>query len=176
MCPIPYASEGVPYSKAASTGSLISADEVEKELNKPERGKRPSSQGIILLLVSLGIFAATGLLSASWMSVSIIVVVLFIHESGHWLGMKFFGYRDLQMFFVPFFGAAVTGKDTNVTGERRAIVALLGPVPGIILGIISGFIYLKWRQPVFLRFGITALFINGLNLLPIYPLDGGQFM
>lgn len=89
---------------------MISATDIESELNRPDRGKRSFTQNAILLLVSLGLFAATGLLHASWMSVTVLVVVLLIHELGHWLGMKYYGYRNLQMFFIPFFGAAVTGK------------------------------------------------------------------
>jgi Zn-dependent protease len=155
---------------------MISAADVEAELLKPDRGKRTGAQNITLLLLSVAAFAATGLLRTSWTYTVIIVVVLFVHESGHWLAMKFFGYSDLQMFFIPFFGAAVSGKDSNTTGARKAIVALLGPAPGIVLGLISGFVYMKWHEPLFLRYAVTSLFINGLNLLPIYPLDGGRFM
>lgn len=67
-------------------------------------------------------------------------------------------------------------SESNVSSAGRATVALLGPAPGILLGIISGFIYLKCRQPLFLQFGLTSVLINGFNLLPIYPLDGGRFM
>jgi Zn-dependent protease len=162
--------------QSADDANRTLATAVETELNRPERGKRTSIQGIGLLLLSLLVFAATGLFSASWVSVAILMVVLFIHESGHWLAMKAFGYRDLQMFFIPFFGAAVSGKESTVSTARKAVVALLGPAPGIILGIVSGIIYLKSRQPVFLQFGITSVFINALNLLPIYPLDGGRFL
>jgi len=155
---------------------MISAADIEEELNRPNRGKRSAVQSAVLLLLSLGIFTAAGLFDVSWKSLVVLIVVLFIHESGHWLGMRFFGYRNLQMLFIPFFGAAVTGKETNVSGTRRAIVSLLGPAPGILLGIISGFIYLKWREPVFLQAGLMFILINGFNLLPIYPLDGGRFM
>jgi Zn-dependent protease len=163
-------------AKSIGNTASISASEIEAELNNPDRGKRSSVQGILLLLLSLGAFAVTGLLNASWTSVATLVFVLFIHESGHWLGMKIFGYQDLQMFFIPFFGAAVSGKSTNVSETRKAIVALLGPAPGIILSIISVIVFIKSSQPVFLQYGITSLFINGFNLLPIYPLDGGRFM
>lgn len=155
---------------------MISAADIELELNQPNRGKRSPAQSILLLLVSLGVFAASGLLNESWTSVGVLILVLFIHESGHWLGMKFYGYRDLQMFFIPFFGAAVTGKDTNVSSTKKAIVMLLGPAPGIIMGIISGFIFLKFKQPVFLQFALISILINGFNLFPIFPLDGGQLM
>jgi Zn-dependent protease len=155
---------------------MISAADVEAELLRRSRSKRTSVQNALLLLVSVAAFAATGVFRSSWSYVEILVVVLLVHETGHWLAMRHFGYRNLRMFFIPFFGAAVTGDDNQATGERRAIVDLLGPAPGIILGIISGLVYLKWNEPLFLRYAIASVFINGLNLLPIYPLDGGRFM
>ena len=155
---------------------MISAAEVEAELNQPGRSKRTHDQNILLLALSLVAFYAAGLISATWISVTVLVAVLLIHEAGHWVGMKYFGYSDLRVFFIPFFGAAVSGNETKVSGERRAVVSLLGPVPGVFIGIGCGFIYLKWRQPVLLQFAITSVLLNGFNLLPIYPLDGGQFM
>ena len=32
---------------------------------------------------------------------------LLFHEAGHWVTMRIFKYRNLQMFFIPMFGAAV---------------------------------------------------------------------
>ena len=154
---------------------MTSVTEIEAELDKLNSVKRTMAQNLGLLVLSLLVFASTGLLNASWMSVVILVIVLLIHESGHWIGMKLFGYRDVRMLFIPFVGAAVSGRELGISGERRAIVYLLGPVPGILLGLISGYLYLRWRQPVLLTYYITSLLINGFNLLPIFPLDGGQF-
>src|SRR5262249_57137277 len=61
--------------------------------------------GLTLVLFVLSIWAGH-----SFHQVLLIVAVLFFHESGHYLGMLWFGYRDLQMFFIPFFGAAVYGR------------------------------------------------------------------
>ena len=38
---------------------------------------------------------------------AILVGVLFVHELGHWVAMRVFGYRNLKMFFIPFFGAGL---------------------------------------------------------------------
>lgn len=65
----------------------------------------------------------------------LILLVLLIHESGHWLGMKIFKYKDIQMFFIPEFGAAVSGTESTPCAKQKAIVSLMGPVLGIIIGI-----------------------------------------
>ena len=38
--------------------------------------------------------------------------------------MRAFKYRNVQMFFIPFFGAAVTGRNFSVAGYKKAIVSL----------------------------------------------------
>ena len=52
--------------------------------------------------------------------------------------MRIFHYRNLRMFFIPLFGAAVTGRNWNVPGWKKALVSLAGPLPGIALGIFLG--------------------------------------
>lgn len=104
-----------------------------------------------------------------------LIGVLLLHESGHFLGMRYFGYRDLQMFFIPLFGAAVRGEKRGVPAWQEAMVLLLGPLPGLILGCGIYFLDLAAPQPI-LRTGATWLVaINFLNLLPFEPLDGGRF-
>jgi Zn-dependent protease len=151
-------------------------DDVEAELDKLDRAKRSLLQNLVLFAASLVAFAATRILNASWTSAAILIVVILIHEAGHWLSMRYFGYRDLRMFFIPFFGAAVSGKPTAASGTQAAIVSLMGPAPGIFIGVACGLLYVKWPQPLLYKYALTSVFLNGFNLLPIYPLDGGRFM
>lgn len=147
--------------------------EVERLQNQPSR-----KNGLILLLISLGLFVGSGLTSFGGNAFSldvlaILVGALFFHEMGHWIAMRIFGYRDLKMFFIPFFGAAVSGKHHNVAGWKKAVVSLMGPVPGIIVGTIIGVIGLATNQPLLIKIATITLILNGLNLLPVLPMDGG---
>jgi len=36
-----------------------------------------------------------------------LVGILFLHEAGHWLAMRYYGYQDTAIFFIPFLGAMV---------------------------------------------------------------------
>src|SRR5262249_30068160 len=94
-------------------------------------------------------------------------------ECGHYVAMRAFGYRNLRMFFIPFFGAGVLGQHYNVAGWKKAVVALAGPVPGIFIGVpccIAGF---GLRVPILVQVANTLRIPNRLNLLPFLPLDGG---
>ncbi len=129
---------------------------------------------IILLVVSMAVFVGAGAAQWDWKFALMLVPVLLLHESGHWLAMKVFGYRNLKMFFIPFFGAGVSGRSYNVAGWKKAVVALAGPLPGVWLAIVLGSVALFLEKPALLDLAVLTLILNSFNLLPIMPLDGGQ--
>lgn len=111
----------------------------------------------------------------SWTVVIALVVVLLIHESGHFIAMKLFGYKSVNMTFVPFVGAFVSGEATNLSNRNKLIVLLAGPLPGIIIGIALLLWHHYDQQHLVFVFAIIFLLQNTFNLLPVFPLDGGQF-
>ena len=101
--------------------------------------------------------------------------VILVHEFGHVLGMWVFGYRDLQVLFLPALGAITLGNKSNAEPYQRAIVLLLGPSPGLI----GGWVLLFKAESVDTLTGqlaVIAIALNYLNLLPFKPLDGGQLL
>jgi Zn-dependent protease len=147
--------------------------EVITELNKLQNKKAGWGSAIIILIVSLGLFVGTGSRQWSWDVVLILVPVLFVHELGHYIAMRAFNYRNLRMFFIPFFGAAVSGQHYNVAGWKKVVVSLMGPVPGIILGAIIGGAGLVLHNALMMKVAVMTLILNGFNLLPVLPFDGG---
>jgi Zn-dependent protease len=130
----------------------------------------------ILLAVTLGLFVLSFLRSASLQSLGIIILVLLFHESGHFLGMRLFGYRNVRMFFIPFFGAAVSGRKHAAPVWQQAVVLLLGPLPGILVGLVLA-LTLDARSGTWVGDLVLWLIIlNGFNLLPLVPLDGGRLL
>jgi Zn-dependent protease len=111
----------------------ILIEKVEAELNAIANEQVPRVRTIFILLASVALFVGLGLLTVPWSLVWILLLVLFLHELGHWIGMKLFGFRNLQMLFIPFVGAVVSGYETNPNRAKGAIILLLGPVPGIVL-------------------------------------------
>jgi len=63
-----------------------------------------------------------------------LVGILFLHEAGHWLAMRYYGYQDTAIFFIPFLGAMVAGSKRNLSESQSAVIILAGPLPGFILG------------------------------------------
>jgi len=103
----------------------------------------------------------------------VLLVVLTIHELGHVLGMALCGYRDLSMLYLPFLGAVAIGKTDRPTPWKELLVLFMGPMPGLFASI--GILLWIPEPPGWLYEGaLFALILNGFNLLPFTPLDGGQ--
>jgi len=161
--------------KKSIIGEEVTVEQIQNELNKTKSKKKSILKNIGILAISVILFISFGLFNNSISGILIIAGVLFIHEFGHFVGMKLFRYKDVQMFFIPLFGAAVSGVETNTSGTKKAIVALLGPLPGILLGIICGVMYVVTLEDMFATAARTFIFLNVFNMLPLYPLDGGRF-
>lgn len=95
--------------------------------------------GSLLLFAILGWVMVGFLESFTFVDLLILISVLLVHELGHYAGMRVFGYRNVQMFFIPLFGAAVSGHGIRASVARHATALLLGPVPGLLLGSVFGF-------------------------------------
>lgn len=143
------------------------------EESKPE--SRPLRKAIVFLGSMLVFFVIFGL-RFSVETVLLLILALVIHELGHAAAMRAFGYRDLQIVFVPFLGAVARGKKDDVAPWQEIVVLLAGPVPGILLGtwlMTSG---IADRDPTAYAFANALLILNYINMLPIVPLDGGKVM
>ncbi len=151
-------------------------EEIFAEIEKQRTHQKSWLTNILILGFSLLIFFQLGLFSFGVEGLVMIVLVLLVHETGHLLGMRLFGYKNVQMFFIPFFGAAVSGEKRDVAAYKEAIVSLLGPTPGIIIGCVLMVMFAATGREHYLNIAGIFLFINIFNLLPFYPLDGGRFL
>jgi Zn-dependent protease len=139
----------------------------------PEQSQNNILRTIISLLVYIAVYYA---LFRNLKSVLLLVIVIFLHEMGHFTAMKIFGYSDVKMFFVPLLGAFVSGHHKSVCAAQRAVMIMAGPVPGVIMGLVCLWIYSATRSSVFYQFAFLFIFLNVFNLLPVSPLDGGQLL
>lgn len=146
------------------------------ELERLQNPKSTLTNVFSWLAGSLVLFVVLGGLRWSWELVAFLVPILLVHEAGHWLAMKLFGYRNLKMFFIPLFGAAVSGQSYNIPGWKKAVVSLAGPLPGILIGfaLMVAVVVMEWDAGR--RLALMTLTINAFNLLPFLPFDGGWFL
>ncbi|MBL8753072.1 MAG: site-2 protease family protein [Planctomycetes bacterium] len=165
--------DAVPGNEA--TEALDQARLVHAVLTQPPA----KSRGLLVLVVSLALFAASMQNGGSWRELVVLVAVVVVHELGHLVAMRAFGFSDLRMFFVPFFGAAASGRKPGAGATEHALVALAGPLPGLLVALAIVLV----EAPRWVGFGLNPLLVdvtwmlvilNGFNLLPILPFDGGR--
>lgn len=153
-------------------------EEFDYHPEKPTSNKKKKKPDLNRTIISIGIFIvaflAFGFDDLSY--VLMIVSVVFIHELGHFLMMKGFGFGNLQMTFVPFLGAFVNGKKDKEKQVQNWLIILAGPVPGVVLGISLFFVGSTYKYEWVEEWAYLFLFLNVLNLIPLDPLDGGQLL
>ena len=171
-----------PIAAQVETVSLeLEIAKFQEQIDKPPTKISPKLQRW-LLLGSLAMFVAVYATRVSFQSLFIFVGVLLFHEGGHVLAMKMFGYRDVTMLFIPFLGALATAKKEDASLTEKVLISLAGPVPGLVIGIGLAIAFSSenplsivsdnpsWIMPL----SWTLIGLNLFNLLPVYPLDGGQ--
>lgn len=166
-------------SQVQKTPSIKVPVEVEVEaFSRMQELQKPRKAGYVgkvaVFLVSLLLFMLAFGMSFSINTVMVLIAAIFIHESGHYLGMRLFKYKDVQVLFLPFIGGATLGSERKATALQRVIVYLLGPAPGIIMGTSCLLLSQAYSVEFLIEFGIFLLILNYINLLPIIPLDGGR--
>ena len=108
--------------------------------------------------------------------IAALLVVLMLHEMGHFFAMKFFNYTNVKLFVLPLLGAFVTGKKTVISQRQMSVVILAGPLPGIIIGFCLLMTNIYYPNPRIEMLGNIFFILNLFNLLPFAPLDGGKLL
>lgn len=103
-------------------------------------------------------------------------VLILIHELGHYVEIKRRGLPAEMPVFLPGLGAYVRWQAMGVTQETRAAISLAGPLAGFLSAAACGLIGLKTGDPVWLALARTGAWLNILNLIPIWVLDGAGAM
>jgi Zn-dependent protease len=120
-----------------------------------------------------GIFVAFGgyTLIWGWKFALGVIVLIFLHEMGHFLEARREGLRPQWPVFIPFLGAYV--KYTRGNPWQTARIAIAGPILG---GVASLACYLVARadgSDLLMALAYFGFVINLFNLLPVGIFDGG---
>ena len=119
------------------------------------------------------IFIAVGLytLFFGWKFAVGFVLLILLHESGHYIEAKREGLNPKLPVFIPFLGAYVQYSRGNPWQTAR--VALAGPILGGFAALVCYLIGRSQGSDLFLALGYTGFFLNLINLIPVSILDGG---
>lgn len=103
-------------------------------------------------------------------------LLILIHELGHFVEIKRRGLPADMPVFLPGLGAYVRWQAMGVSQETRAAISLAGPAAGFLSAAACGLIGLKLGDPIWLALARTGAWLNLLNLIPVWVLDGAGAM
>jgi Zn-dependent protease len=118
-------------------------------------------------------FAAYSLWFHSWKFGLGLVLLILVHELGHFIEARRQGVPVTLPTFVPFVGAFVTTRQAGLPPWRSALISLAGPFLG---GLGAAALWaIGSAQDSFLLVVLAnvGFLLNAFNLLPIGFLDGG---
>jgi Zn-dependent protease len=105
-----------------------------------------------------------------------LVLMIFIHETGHLLAAKQRGLPVSAPMFIPFMGALIAMKKHPQDAETEAYIAFGGPLLGTLGAVAAFALGAVTHLPLFYSIAWVGFFLNLLNMLPIHPLDGGRIV
>ena len=101
------------------------------------------------------------------------LVMIAIHEAGHWLAAKQLGLPVSAPIFTPM-GAVILMPTLPKSSKEEAYIALAGPVLGT-LGALAGFVLgIALGVKDLITVSQLAFMLNLFNLIPLAPMDGGR--
>ncbi len=104
-----------------------------------------------------------------------LIISIYVHEYGHYFMADELGLRPKHPRFIPFVGAYVKHNET-FNQKKHFKIAIMGPLLGGILGIISFYIDLIFNIKFFHQLAVYSLILNLVNLIPFAVLDGGHIV
>lgn len=104
------------------------------------------------------------------------VLLLLVHELGHYLAARRIGLAVGAPTFIPFVGAWVELRDQPLSVAQEAHVAFAGPFLGTVGAVVALFLAGQYQSPLLLAVAYSGFFINLFNLVPITPFDGGRIV
>lgn len=147
-------------------------DYCEAEAGAPPRAS--SKLGSALLTGALT-YASFGYLF-DWVFAAILLVLLLVHEAGHALAMRWVGLPVQGIYFIPFFGGVAVSAAPHRSEAERGFVALMGPGLSLVTTAVFLIAAFATGEPLFQSLALVSAILNGLNLAPVLPLDGGHVL
>ncbi|MDI7740695.1 site-2 protease family protein [Lysinibacillus fusiformis] len=103
---------------------------------------------------------------------ALILSSLIIHEVGHIIAAYLCGVKVERCVIMPYGGEIELKGNNSIAPKKQLVIALGGPVATICCIAATPFLDPLLAEPV-LKIQIVLL---GINLIPIWPLDGGRII
>lgn len=105
---------------------------------------------------------------------AMLIVLILIHEAGHVIAMRWAGIPVKGIYFVPFFGGVAVSEERFRNEAERGLIAVMGPGFSLLTTATFAYLAMQSGDAMLRELAFASALLNGFNLLPILPLDGGH--
>lgn len=103
-----------------------------------------------------------------------LLVLIFVHEIGHYLAARQKEIKVSPPIFLGPLGALINMQSEPKSASDEAYVAFAGPLLGTLGGVVAVGVGYMLGVPVLFGLARWAFMLNLFNLIPLAPLDGGR--
>jgi Zn-dependent protease len=122
------------------------------------------------IFVSIWFYA----LAFGWKLGVVFVLLILVHEMGHWVVLRGMGVPVSLPYFIPGLGAFVAQKAMTANNVQDASAAIAGPIVGIAASGICQAYGIATDNTFWVVAAHIGYLLNLFNLIPVLPLDGGR--
>jgi Zn-dependent protease len=122
------------------------------------------------MLLSLGLYWRLW----GWKLAAGLIATMYVHEMGHVAALRRLGIKADPPMFVPGLGAFVRMRQYPANPSENARVGLAGPIWGLAATLACYGIHLATGAAAWAAIARVSAWLNLLNLLPVWQLDGGR--
>lgn len=125
---------------------------------------------VVSMLAFMGVYWAR----YGWQFALAFVIGIYIHEMGHVAALREVGLPASAPMFLPGFGAFVRLHSRPATPREDARIGLAGPIWGTSAAIVAAAIFAWTHAPFWSAVAYSLAWLNLLNLIPVWQLDGSR--
>jgi Zn-dependent protease len=170
----------IPAFMQLTLAKLVNGGVLHKRLNvvclatgrklSPMAGLPNKTKQVLSLAITIAFF---WFLLGSIGTASAFLILLLIHEMGHFLAARQVGVEVTPPVFTPM-GAVIAMLSQPASAKDEAYFAIAGPALGTVGAFIALFLSMQFGIT---ELGLAAKFafaLNLFNLIPLAPMDGGR--
>lgn len=122
--------------------------------------------------------AGIAMLTGYFWELSILFMIVVIHELGHAAAAHFFSWKINRILILPFGGTCEVDEHGNRPIYEELVIVAAGPLQHVWMaaaaaGLVATGIITKESALLFHKFNLMIFLFN---LLPVWPLDGGKLL
>jgi Zn-dependent protease len=133
-----------------------------------------SKLGLTAVTMLVSVVAYASFWQIGWAAAVGFVILLFIHEMGHWVVMRLKGVPASVPIFIPFLGAVIGMRSMPRSVKDEAEIGIAGPIAGTAGALACTGLSDVYGGHMWPLLAALGLFLNLFNLIPVSPLDGGR--